>query len=335
MSRLAGFANRSFFLWVILAAVFAYVWPTRFLWVGTSGQLPLFGPVNGVIIGLGLIMFGMGMTLSWERCVRALARPGWIVLGVLAQYSLMPLIAFVLSLVFGLNQWLAAGVILVGCCPGGTASNVITFLADADVPLSVSITLASTLLAPIFTPLLFWVYAQQFLGFFRETTIDVPIWTLVRGIILIVVPILVGLGLKRSLWGDEPVELIKQGFTLLSVVVIAMIVGFVVADAMVKGTLEWSVVLIVPVVFHNLLGLGSGFGLASLFSLPRESLRAVSIEVGMQNSGLAVALAGLIGGQVENPGMDASVLALPAVLFSVWHNISGPLLASIWSRSQS
>jgi len=333
MDRLALIANRSFFLWVILTAVLAYVRPDLFLWVGYSVKVHGLGSVNGIILGLGLIMFGMGMTLSWDRCVRAMSHPGWIVLGVVAQYGLMPLIAFLLSLSFGLNEWLAAGVILVGCCPGGTASNVIAFLADADVPLSVSVTLTSTLLAPILTPFLFWLYAQEFLGFFRETTVDVPIGLLVRGIVIIVIPILLGLAIKRFAWGTEPVPTIKQGFTLLSVVVIALIVGFILASAVRNETLSWSFVLILPVVLHNLLGLGAGFGLASVFSIPLDSIRSISIEVGMQNSGLAVALVSLIVERLEHGDLNGSIMALPAVLFSVWHNISGPILASWWGRS--
>ena len=333
MDRVTRFANQSFFIWVILTAVFAYVRPDTFHWVGYQFWVPGFGSVNGIILGLGLIMFGMGMTLSWDRCVRAMSHPGWIILGVLAQYGLMPLIAFLLSLSFGLNEWLAAGVILVGCCPGGTASNVIAFLADADVPLSVSVTLVSTLLAPLLTPVLFWLYAQELLGYFRETTIEVPMAPLVRGIVIIVVPILFGLAIKRMVRGSDPVPRIKQSFTLLSVVVISLIVGFIVASAAENETLSGSFVLILPVILHNLLGLGTGFGLSSMFSLPVDSIRSISIEVGMQNSGLAVALVTLIVDPLEGGNMSGSMMALPAVLFSVWHNISGPILASYWGKA--
>lgn len=337
LGKLGNFANRGFVFWVLLAALVGYLLPGWFGWVAYSWTLPYVGEINGIMIGLGLIMFGMGMTLSWDDVVRAGSHPQWIALGVVAQYLMMPMIAFLLSLLFGLNEVLAAGVILVGCCPGGTASNVIAFLSDADVPLSVSVTLASTLLAPLLTPWLMWLYAQNLLGFFSEGVINVPILLLAKSIFIIVVPIVVGLLLKQAQWGDEPVPELKHGFTLLSVTIITLIVAYVVASVAREGYLTRVGLLVLPVVLHNLTGLVTGYGLGTLFSLPVPSARALSIEVGMQNSGLGVALATIIQEQMADtadvdPAM-LSLIAVPSVLFSVWHNLSGPLLASWWSRS--
>lgn len=337
LEKIEAVANRGFVVWVLFAACLGYMFPAGFGWVAYGVDLPYVGTVNGIMFGLGLIMFGMGMTLSWDSVRRAFSHPHWIALGVTAQFLLMPLIAFLLSLIFGLHEVLAAGVILVGCCPGGTASNVIAFLSDADVPLSVAVTLTSTFLAPVLTPWLMWFYAQELLGFFRGGVIEVPVTMLAKAIAVIVIPILIGLLLKQWKWGDEPVPSVKNSFTLLSVVVISLIVAYVVASATSGGQIYQSGILILPVVLHNLIGLGTGYGVGTLFSLPLDSTRALSIEVGMQNSGLGVALASLIQEQLAGtPGFDPSLLALiavPAVLFSVWHNISGPMLASIWSRS--
>lgn len=337
LKQLGYFANRGFVFWVMLAAVAGYLVPGWFGWVAYGWTFPYVGEINGIMVGLGLIMFGMGMTLSRDDVVRAGSHPEWIALGVAAQYLFMPMIAFALSVVFGLNEILAAGVILVGCCPGGTASNVIAFLSDADVPLSVSVTLISTLLAPLVTPWLMWLYAQNLLGFFSDGVINVPIVLLAKSIFIIVVPIVVGLSLKQWKWGDQPVPALKNGFTLVSVTIITLIVAYVVASVARDGYLSRVGLLVLPVVLHNLTGLATGYGLGTLFSLPLPSARALSIEVGMQNSGLGVALATIIQQQMAgSEGVDPamlSLIAVPSVLFSVWHNISGPVLASWWSRT--
>lgn len=335
LARVSRWVQRRFVVVVLVAALAGYAYPAGFAWVGWSVELPVYGDASGVVMGLGIIMLGMGMTLSWPSVRRALIRPHWILLGTAAQYVLMPLVAFLLVVVLDLPTVMAVGVILVGCCPGGTASNVIAYLARADVPLSVSVTLASTLLAPFATPLLVWFYAQKALGFYRGVTIEIPVALLMKTIVLIVVPILLGLAVKRGVWGDRELPRFERWFTLLSVVVIGLIVAFIVGQARPQGVLGYVGVLAAPVVLHNALGLGLGFGAGQVFGLPLDAVRALSIEVGMQNSGLAVALAGVLTESLAAQGTDPerlATLAMPAVLFSVWHNITGPMLASWWSR---
>lgn len=330
-------ANRSFVLIVLMAALWGYIQPGAFLWVASSVEVPWFGEVNGIIVGLGLIMLGMGMTLSWDSVRQSLGHPSWIILGTLSQFLVMSTVAFLLVTGVGLPDVLAAGVILVGCCPGGTASNVIAFLARADVSLSVAITLASTILSPLATPWLMWIFAQELLGYFRGTVIEVPVVLMMKTIVVVVFPILIGFVLKQSLWGEEPVPRVKQLFTLLSIVVIALIVGFVVGNARQAGQLRLAWFLILPVVMHNLLGLIAGYGIGMGFGLPTTAVRTLSIEVGMQNSGLAVALGGILAENLRGTGSfdpaELALISIPAVMFSVWHNVTGPLLASWWSRN--
>lgn len=335
LERMSRWLRRGFVGVVLAAAAAGYGFPAAFDWVGWSFDLPLYGSVDGVIVGLGVIMLGMGMTLSWEAVRRALMHPHWIALGVLLQYLLMPLIAFALVLGLGVPDLLAVGIILVGCCPGGTASNVIAFLARADVPLSISITLGSTLVSPLVTPFLVWLYAQKLLGFYRAPVIDVPIGLLVKSILLIVFPILIGMVLKRVIRGRKPAPGIERFFTLLSVLVIGLIVAYIVGQARPGGMLGYLSVLAVPVVLHNAAGLGFGYLGGWGMSLPLDAVRTLAIEVGMQNSGLAVALAGVLTDALVRDGADPrrlAALAMPAVLFSVWHNVTGPLLASWWGR---
>lgn len=334
---LSQIANRTFVLIVLLAALWGYLQPGAFLWVSTSVAVPWFGEVNGIIVGLGLIMLGMGMTLSWDSVRESLSHPSWIFLGTLSQFLVMSTVAFLLVTGLGLPDVLAAGVLLVGCCPGGTASNVIAFLARADVSLSVAITLVSTLLSPLVTPWLMWFFAQELLGYFRGTVIDVPVVLMMKTIVVVVVPILLGFALKQSLWGEEPVPRVKQSFTLLSIVVIALIVGFVVGNAHQARQLRLTWLLILPVVLHNLFGLIAGYGIGALYGLPVSAMRTLSIEVGMQNSGLAVALSGILAENLRGLSSfepsELALIAIPAVMFSVWHNVTGPLLASWWSRT--
>lgn len=344
VSRISRFCHRYFVLVVLVAACIGYVRPSLLLWMGEPLRLPVPSgtselvvaklPVNGVIVGLGLIMFGMGMTLSVSEFRRALTHPSRIGFGVILQFLIMPVVAFVLAMVLGLSNVAALGVILVGCCPGGTASNVIAFLADADVPLSVAVTLTSTLLAPLLTPWLVWVYGQRLLGYYRGEFLDIPVALLMKVILIIVVPLLVGLLLKQLGQSEMTLPVLEDVFTLLSIAVISLIVGYVVATASVKNQLMVSLFLFVPVVVHNISGLALGYWGAQFLAFPLDSVRSLSIEVGMQNSGLAVALAGVLQEEMGG-GAELATMAIPAVLFSLWHNISGPVLASLWNNSRT
>ena len=289
---------------VLLVAAVALMAPASLSWIGTWVINPM----------LGVIMFGMGMTLSAQDFKVVLSRPKDILIGCLTQFTVMPLLALGLTWAFSLSEELAIGVILVGCCPGGTASNVITFLAKGDLALSVGMTAASTLLAPLLTPLLVWLMAG--------TMVDVDTLGMLMSIVYVVIaPIVCGLLCQRFL--PDVTKSVKPYLPAFSSVVIALLVGIIVSHnadrLMVAGLLVMAVVII-----HNLLGLCIGFMVGRMLHLAKPKCVALSIEVGMQNSGLASSLAVL--------HFAAFPLAtIPGAVFSVWHNISGALVAKLYS----
>lgn len=304
--RLAAMASRGFVFWVLAAAVLAYWRPETF-----AGIAPWIAPL------LGVVMLGMGLTLQPADFRRVLRRPGDVLAGAAAQWLLMPPGAWALAVVLRLPPELAAGVILVGAAPGGTASNVVTLLARGDVALSVSITAVTTLAAPLVMP--FWVLAL--LG----EQIQVGFWTLFRQIALIVlIPVLCGVLLRQFLDRLAPrttAEAVRV-FPMISMLAIAVIVAAIVAinvDALARLGLP----LAMAVLLHNGLGLAGGAVTGHLIGMTPDRIRTCCFEVGMQNSGLAVALA------VAHFGPAA---ALPGALFSVWHNVTGAALASWLTR---
>jgi BASS family bile acid:Na+ symporter len=331
------FSRRFFVFIVILASLLGYLQPRGFHWVGTELDAGVLGTVNGVVIGLGVIMLGMGMTLRLDEISVAFRHPERIGLGVLFQFVMMPLLALVIVLTMDLPTSAGLGVILLGCCPGGTASNVMTYLAGADVPLSIAVTVTGTLLAIVATPWLFWLYGGQVMGVYLEKPIDVPVDLLTRTIAIVVVPILLGLIIKISFNLSEREERLDQFFSLLSIIVIGLIVGYVVSSVEPELLERELTGLSVPVFLHNGMGLAAGFLAGGFFGMPRNTVRALSLEVGMQNSGLALALAGVLQTQLSSTDLftksELALLGVPAVLFSVWHNVTGPLLASVWSRT--
>lgn len=229
----------------------------------------------------------------------------------------MPTLAFLLAKLFQLPPDLAIGVILVGACPGGTSSNVMTFLARGNTALSVACTTISTLLAPILTPVVFYLFASQWLDL-NATSMFISVLKIV------LLPIFVGL-LIRTIF-KQKIEQFSQTMPLISVIAIVLIVCAVVATS--KDRIIESGLLIFSVVaLHNALGYAVGYGISRLFKLPEADSRAVSIEVGMQNSGLGAALAALHFN--ANP-----IIAVPSAVFSFWHNISGPILAMIFTASK-
>ena len=287
---------------LVVAAVAMFV-PASFIWIETKTINPM----------LGVIMFGMGLTLSPSDFKIVLSRPKDILVGCLAQFTIMPLLALLLTLAFSLPKELALGVILVGCCPGGTASNVITYLAKGDLALSVGMTACSTLLAPFVTPLLVWLMAG--------TMVNVDTLGMLLSIVYVVIaPIIVGLLFQRFL--PRLTKAVTPYLPAFSSLAIAFTVGIVVshnADRLMLGGL----IVILVVMLHNLLGLSLGFLIGRLLRLEKPKCVALSIEVGMQNSGLASSLA--------NMHFAAFPLAtIPGAVFSVWHNISGALVAKLF-----
>ncbi|WP_214057377.1 bile acid:sodium symporter family protein [Nocardioides aquaticus] len=262
---------------------------------------------------LALIMLGMGMTLRPVDFAVVVRTPWALGVGVAAQYLVMPLTGFALARLLDLSPTQAAGMVLVGASPGGTASNVMVFLAKGDTALSVAMTTFSTLLAPVLTPLLVLWLAGEFL--------PVDAGALFVSIVQVVLaPVLLGLLLRTVV--PALVERVLDALPLVSVAGIAAVVAIVVAGSA-DTVLTVGPLLVLAVVLHNGVGLGVGYGLARLTGLDVPARRAVSIEVGMQNSGLAATLATV---------HFSPAAALPAAIFSVWHNVSGSLLAGWWSR---
>lgn len=262
---------------------------------------------------LTAIMLGMGMTLRPVDFAIIARRPWALVLGVAAQYSVMPLLGWGIANALGMSAVLTAGMILVGCAPGGTASNVMVFLARGDTALSVAMTSVSTLLAPFLTPLLVIALVGE----------DLPVEAsalFVSIVKIVLVPVILGLVLRLAF--PRMVERIIDVLPLVSVAGITGVVLAVVAGSASTLT-SVGLTIVAAVILHNVGGLSLGYAIGRLCGLPPSSRRATSIEVGMQNSGLAAALATV---------HFSPAAALPAAIFSVWHNVSGSLLASYWSR---
>ncbi|MDS3861478.1 bile acid:sodium symporter family protein [Thermosynechococcaceae cyanobacterium BACA0444] len=264
---------------------------------------------------LGLVMFGMGLTLEFKDFQGIWQKKSLVGIGVLLQFLLMPTLGWGLATLCQLPRDEFVGLVMVGACPGGTASNVITYLARANVPLSVVLTLTTTLLAPLLTPLLIYALAR--------TKIDLALGPLMGSVFWIVLfPLLDGLILRRLL--RRRLEPILAIFPAISILLIALIIATVVGQNQAQ-ILQLPLMVILAVVLHNGLGLLLGYWGARLFQMPEADCRTVAIEVGMQNSGLGVALAT----QFVN-----ATAALPAAIFSLWHNISGITLANYWAGQQ-
>ena len=290
------------FPFILVVSALALFLPKGFLWL--VPHIPLM---------LGVVMFGMGTMLTFEDFRLIFQRPRDILIGVAAQYTIMPLVAFLLVHVFSLPPEVAVGVLLVGCCPGGTASNVITYLAKGDAALSVSLTMVTTLLSPIVTPLLMLVIAGE--------RIDVPFLSMMLSICQVVLlPVLLGIIVNRLF--QRVIQKIKDCLPTFSIVVIAVIIGCVISVNATK-LLEVGLATALVVILHNLAGLALGYMLTRWVKMEANKAKAITIEVGMQNSGLAASLAITYFG---------AAAALPGAIFSVWHNLSGSILANYFAR---
>ena len=301
LEKLSDFFGKWMALIVIAVAALALFAPQTCLWVKTSW-------INWL---LGIVMFGMGLTLKMDDFKVVFSRPKDIIIGFIAQFTLMPLIAFLLAKAFNLPTEIAVGVILVGTCPGGTSSNVMTYLSKGDVPLSVGMTAVSTLFAPFMTPLLTLLYAGQ--------RVDVNAVAMFLSIVKVVL-LPITLGLVCNYFFEKVTREIVRILPLISTIAIIMIIASVVSanSARLKTV---GIVVVVVVILHNLLGYAAGYGVGKLLRLNTTKCRALSIEVGMQNSGLATSLAATHFAQYP-------LATIPGAVFSVWHNISGAVYAN-------
>ena len=289
----------------LLLSLIAYFNPTLFI-TAKAAIIPL----------LALVMFFMGMTLTWHNFKQALKQPWIILLTIGIQFVFMPLFAYLLARSLQLSEAHTIGLVLVGCSAGGTASNVICYLAKGNVALSILMTMASTLCAVVAMPLLSYAYLNQ--------SVAVPVLDMMRSILLIVfIPVLSGTSIN-SFFGRYLVRL-QDFFPFFSSFAIALIIAIIVAlNQQNFSNLSWAV--FIAIVLHNLSGMMIGYFIPRLLKYDAVICRTVSIEVGMQNSGLSVALA---------MKYFSVAAALPGAMFSIWHNVSGSTLAIYWRRKIS
>lgn len=299
------FATFAFPLWALAASALALIRPGAFTWF--SGLL--------ITLGLGAIMLSMGLTLDVEDFRRVAERPRLIAVGVTLQYVVMPLVGWSVAWLMGLPTPLAVGLILVSCCPGGVASNVISYLALADVPLSVSMTAVSTLLSAVMTPALTTLLASS--------RVDVPArGLLVDTVQVVILPIVLGLTLRR--YARRLTRILLPIGPLVAVVLITMIVASIIG-ANRGDILQSGLQLVVGVFLLHAFGFLLGYVLALLLRSGVISARTISVEVGMQNSGLGVVLA--------TQNFPDPLVAVPSAISSLFHSLIGSVLAGVWRAS--
>ena len=306
LEKLSDLVGKYMAVIVIAVAALALLAPQTVSFLKTSYVNPL----------LGLVMFGMGLTLKPADFKVVFSRPKDVLIGCASQFVIMPLLAFLLTKVFQLSPELAVGVILVGTCPGGTSSNVMTYLSKGDVALSVGMTAVSTILAPFLTPLLTLLYAGQ--------RVEVNVVSMFVSIVeVVLLPILLGFVINRFFhsFTQNAVRVLPLISTTAIVAIVAAVVSANSAKILTSGLL-----ILVVVILHNLLGYAAGYTVGRLLKLDTAKCRAISIEVGMQNSGLATSLATTHFAQYP-------LATIPGAVFSVWHNISGAILANIFART--
>ena len=306
MKKVCALIGKYFGVLAVIFLIIGMTLPTSFSWV-----LGKVGGVSVLSVLLGIIMFGMGMTMSVHDFALVLKRPKDVFFGACAQYLVMPFLAYVLSTLFHLDPALTVGVVLVGTCPGGTSSNVITFMSKGDVPLSVTMTSVSTLISPIMTPLLTYLIIGQRISF------D-PVGMFLSILQIVIVPIALGLVVKSFLPKLADTAFVPAVSSLARSFLMAGIMGAS-RDAIVNS----SGIILLVVILHNCLGYALGFFIGHLCGMSWKKMVALSIEVGMQNSGLATGLAKAHFASLPMAGV-------PGAVFSAWHNISGAVLAYLY-----
>ncbi len=286
-------------IWAILFAAIAFFCDSYFASL-KSAIIPL----------LAIVMFGMGMTLTWDNFREVIKTPKSILVGFSLQYLVMPFAAYFISAILDLSPMLMAGLVLVGCSPGGTASNVITFLAGGNVALSITLTLVSTIAAVLFTPFLTMVLLNH--------VVPVPALEMFLDILQIVlVPVIIGTAINSFM--NNKIKSISNIFPLISALAIILIIAIIVALNKTKIS-EVSLLLVFAVILHNSTGIILGYYVTKLLRFDNKTCRTIAIEVGMQNSGLGVALA---------IKYFSATAALPGAIFSIWHNLSGSIYAGL------
>lgn len=301
IGKVSGFLSQHIAELIIVTSVIAFSAPKGFLWIP---------PYTATL--LGAAMFGMGLTIKREDFQIVFSRPKEVFSGCVMQYTVMPLVAYFLAVVMNLDKDIALGVILVGCCPGGTSSNVIAYIAKGDVPLSVGMTIASTLVAPLATPFLVYMLA----GAWVEVSFMAMVMSVVK---VVLVPVLAGIALN-SMFPNIVKKLINIMPAISVIAIVAIVDGIVAANA--AKIMSCALVVIAAVVLHNGLGIVIGQMLAKAMKVSYDKQTSIAIEVGTQNSGLGLVLA--TANFAANP-----LATLPGAIFSVWNLIAGSLYASL------
>ncbi|MBI1224232.1 MAG: bile acid:sodium symporter family protein [Bacteroidetes bacterium] len=302
--------NYLFTIVVVLAFALALFFPQFFTEVNGFQMKRLIVPL------LQIIMFGMGATMSWRDFVNVVKMPKAVFVGLICQFTIMPFVGYGLATGFGLPAEIAAGIILIGSSPSGLASNVMSYLAKANVALSITITTIATLLSPLMTPALMKLLAGQF--------IEISFWNMMWDIVkMVLLPVILGLVINQLL--GKKGEWLKRLLPILSMAGIATIITVVTAAGR-DSLLAIGWLMVLAVVLHNGLGYVLGYWLARLFGLDEQSCRTVSLEVGLQNAGIASGIALKLG--------KFATMGLAAALFGPLMNFTGSILANWWGKRE-
>lgn len=310
MKRIFKFIEKYFFIIILLAVVISLVYPNSFKWV-----LSEYNGINILNLLLSIILFTMGTTLKADDFVNVFKNPKEISVGLLAQYIIMPILAFCLAKMFSLNDALTVGIILVGTVPGGTASDVITFLSKGDVALSVSLTAVSTVISPILTPVITLLLIGNQIHFN-------PVDMFVSILEIVIIPIILGLALnyKFPKFCDE----LKDYLPAISSIVICLIVAGVIGTNK-QAILSSSVIIMVVIILQYFLAMFLGFCVGYLAGMDKKQIVTIAIELSFQNSGLSTGLA-------KNHFPNLTQSTVPGALYSVWQNLAGSILAYVFRR---
>ena len=310
MKRIFKLIEKYFFIIILLAVGISLLYPNSFAWV-----LSEYGGINIINLLLSIVLFTMGTTLKGDDFINVFKNPKEIAAGISAQYIIMPLIAFCLASAFSLDTALTVGIILVGTVPGGTASDVITFLAKGDVALSVSLTAVSTVISPILTPLITLLLIGNQIQFN-------PVDMFISIVEIVIVPIAIGLTLNYKF--PDFCEKLKDYLPAISSIVICLIVAGVIG-ANKQAILTSSMIIIVVIVLQYFIAMGLGFAIGHLVGMGRKQIITVAIELAFQNSGLSTSLA-----KTHFPTLSQATV--PGALYSVWQNFAGSILAYLFRR---
>lgn len=300
--------NNFFTVSIVLCVVIAYYFPEYFITIGDYKLSNLIVPL------LQIIMFGMGTTISFQDFVGVIKMPKAVLIGLSLQFLIMPFWGFGITKIFDFPPEIAAGIVLVGASPSGLASNVMSLIAKANIPLSITITTCATFIAPVLTPL--------FMRWLGGSYIEVDFWGMVWSMAqLVLIPVLLGFVVRRI--AGKQIENLNKMLPFVSMLGIALIILIITAAGQ-SALKSVGLLLLVAVVMHNLGGYVFGYGTAKLLKMSKQDCRTIALEVGLQNGGLASGLASQMG--------KMATVGLAPALFGPMMNISGSILAGIWGR---